>query len=170
MIRFLLNLGENRWAWLAVIVICLSLEGGALFFQEVLHYYPCELCIYTRVWMTSLVLTSIVALVLLRYLWARRLLIVVQLVFTFLLARVTWKLLGFEYGWGEDGACSLVANFPSWLPLDTWFPVLFKVQDSCAATPLVIGSLSMADGLLVTAFGFFIAFTFALVGQFLPRK
>ncbi|WP_045857318.1 disulfide bond formation protein B [Teredinibacter purpureus] len=167
---FLFALGEKWQAWLAIFMVCVGLEAGAIYFQEVLMYYPCELCIYTRVWMTAMALFALVAIPLRHNVWARRACIVIQLVLTFGLIRVVWKLLGIEYGWGPDGACSLYANFPQWAPLDEWLPVLFKVQDSCAATPKVLFSLSMADGLAVVSSGVFLALAFALWGSFRPVK
>jgi len=168
-VDFLLNLGDKWWAWTAVISICVLLEGGAVFFQEFLDYYPCEQCVYTRVWMTGIVLVGIVGLISRRNLWARRIVILTEIVLTLGLAQVTWRLLGFDYGFGADGACYMVAQFPSWARLDEWFPTLFMVQEACGPTPEVIFGLTMSDGLAGTCIGFITAFSFAFAGTFVRK-
>ncbi|WP_075187268.1 disulfide bond formation protein B [Teredinibacter haidensis] len=167
---FIWTLGEKWQAWLAVIVICFGLEAGAVFFQEVLMYYPCELCIYTRVWMTFMVLFAFIGLAVRKRLWPMRVIIIIETGLTVGLMAVVWALLAIEYGWEKNGACSLVANFPTWARLDEWLPTLFMVQDSCGKTPLVIFNLSMADGLAITSTCFLITFLCALYGSFRVRK
>jgi len=166
LLQLVLTSADKTWFWLAVLFTCIGLEAGALYFQEVLGYFPCELCIYTRVWLTGIALVSLLALGLKHMLWCVRVLLIVELILTAGLAHVTWRLLGLEYGWGPEGACSLVANFPSWARLDEWWPTLFLVQDSCAATPIVLFNLSMADGLAICSAGFCTAFLLSLWGHF----
>jgi disulfide bond formation protein DsbB len=161
------TLGRKWQAWVAVSVICVGLEAGAVYFQLTQMQFPCELCIYSRVWLAAIALVAIAGLLLRNTLWPLRVVIAAELLFSMGLASVVWQLLGLEYGFGGAGACSMFPNFPSWAPLDQWLPVLFQVQGPCAATPQVIAGLSMADGLAGVAVGFIVAFALALVGTFL---
>lgn len=167
---FVWTLGEKWQSWAAAIVICVGLEGGALYYQEARLMFPCELCIYTRVWLAGIALVAVPGLLLRRHVWPRRLLLTIEIGLAVGLASVVWALLGLEYGFGGAGSCSMFANFPSWAPLDEWLPVLFRVQGPCAATPEVVAGLSMADGLAVISVAFIAAFALALVGSFMRAR
>lgn len=161
----------RRWqAWAAVILISAGLLGGALYFQEVQRDYPCELCIYTRVWIVAIALAAVAGLALRKTVWPLRLIVATELLLSIGLATVVWKLLGLEYGFGAPGACGINANFPGWARLDDWLPVLFEVQGPCMATPTVLFGLSMADGLAVIAVLFILSFALALVAEPLTRR
>ncbi|WP_018013851.1 disulfide bond formation protein B [Teredinibacter turnerae] len=167
--NILLNAAPRLWPWLTVIAVCVGLEAGALYFQEIVGLYPCELCIYTRVWLTGMALVALIGIFVRGFTWPRRLALLALFGLTLALCRTTWKLLGIDYGFGNDGACSLVANFPSWAPLDQWWPMLFMIQDACSATPEVMFGLSMADGLAGVCVGFIACLLLAIVGEFKSR-
>jgi disulfide bond formation protein DsbB len=161
----------RRWqAWAAVFLICVGLLGGALYFQEVKQDYPCELCIYTRVWIAAIALVAVAGLALRKTVWPLRLVVAAELILSIGLATVVWKLLGLEYRFGPPGACGLNANFPEWARLDDWLPALFEVQGPCMATPTVLFGLSMADGLAVVSTLFVLSFALALVAEPLARR
>ena len=165
-VDFVLTLGTKWQSWAALIVIGVGLVAGALYYQEALMLYPCELCIYTRVWLAAIALVALPGLVLRKTVWSQRAVIVIELGLTFGLGTVVWELLALEYGWAGAGACSFFPNFPSWAPLDEWLPMLFQVQGPCAATPEVAFGLSMAQGLAVVTAGFFVGLGAGLCGSF----
>jgi disulfide bond formation protein DsbB len=167
LLDFLLAMGTRWQAWAAVIAIGVGLEAGALYYQQALMYFPCELCIYTRVWLAGIALLAIVGLLVRRHVWPLRAVLAGELLLTMGLAGVVWKLLAIDYGFAGDGTCSLQARFPSWAPLDTWLPVMFRVQDTCGPTPEVLFGLTMGDGLAGVTAGFLLAFGAALFGTFL---
>lgn len=169
-VDFVRTLGARWQSWAALIAICVGLEAGALYYQLALLQYPCELCIYTRVWLAAIALVALPGLLLRKTLWPLRALLVVELGLTIGLATVVWKLLALENGWAGAGACSFFPNFPSWAPLDEWLPVLFQVQGPCAATPKVLLGLSMADALAVVTAGLFTALGLGLWGSFARRR
>lgn len=173
MIRTLVFFGSllRRWqAWAAVILIPVGLLAAAVYYQKAQFQYPCELCIYARVWLAAIALVGVAGLALRNRVWPIRLLVAAELLLSIGLAIVVWKLLGLEYGFGAPGACSINANFPAWARLDDWLPVLFEVQGPCAATPTVLFGLSMADGLAVVAAGFVATFALALVGEAMSAR
>ncbi|WP_020208194.1 disulfide bond formation protein B [Gilvimarinus chinensis] len=156
--------------WLVVAVLMLALEGGALYFQYVKHFYPCELCIYVRVWVAALFLLSVVALWLKRWRWGRVGCALTGLGLSVGLGIETWNLMKVEYGIGHGSACGFRANFPEWAPLDSWLPWMFEVQDMCQATPPVLWGLTMAHGLAVVSVGLIGFFFFALLGCLRSRQ
>lgn len=166
----LLNFSACRYFWVAVALLMVALEAGALYFQHVQHYYPCELCIYVRVWVAALFFVAVLALWLKRWVWGRLLTSLSGLLLSVGLALETWGLIKVEYGLGDGGACGYKANFPDWAPLDSWLPAMFEVQDLCQATPLVLGPISMTHGLVLVSAGLLSAFSLALVGVFIKAK
>ena len=138
---------QQAWPWWLLFSLCVGLEAGALYFQQVLQYYPCEMCIYTRVWI------MLIAFAALLQLWLRHLQHVRLIGQTLLIALMiglalqVYDLLAVEKGFASDGACAFKANFWSWAPLDQWWPAMFEVGDFCQATPEVWLGISMAEGL-----------------------
>lgn len=159
------TLWRSTWFWLAMAALAFALEAGALFYQHVLHVYPCELCIYVRVWTAGIFFASLLALCVKRFPIGAALFSGLNLYLAIGLAGVTYHLLGIEYDFGEGGACSFFANFPSWAPLDQWLPFMFQVQDMCQATPRIIFSISMADCLAAVCVFYFITFGTSLIGS-----
>lgn len=165
----LLQAAGCRYFWWFVAGLMLALEGGALYFQHVLHYYPCELCIYVRVWLAAIFILSLLALGLKRWFWGQVLVSLVGLGLSIGLALETWGLIQVEYGIGSGGACGFKANFPEWAPLDTWMPWMFEVQDLCQATPEFFWGVSMTHGLIVTSAGLIALFLCAVMGAIFRR-
>ncbi len=163
---FVASLAERWQSWASVVVICIALEAGAVFYQQALMFFPCELCVYTRVWIAAMGLLAVVGLLLRKHAWLVRGVLLAEIGLCLGLGGVVWKLLAIDYGFAGVGACNLYANFPSWAPLDEWLPVLFRVQATCGETPEVLFGLSMADGLAGVTAGFLIAFVLALFGSF----
>lgn len=148
MLKALARVGGSPGYWLAMVVLGLSMEAVALFYQYVLEYYPCVLCIHTRIWVMGLVLVAAAGFML-RGLRPLRILaqLLLTVIFAGLLER-SWKLFGTERGLIE-GSCSMDSGLPSWFALDSWFPALFKVWEPCGYTPELLFAVTMAEALLV---------------------
>jgi disulfide bond formation protein DsbB len=141
-------IGRSPWYWLALLLLGLAMEGMALFYQHVLGYGPCVLCIQVRLWLLGLVMVALAALVMRR---SRLGLVAAHALSALVLAGMlerAWKLLGIERGTVE-GECSFDLGLPAWLPLDHWFPPLFQVQEACGYTPTLPFGFSMAEVLPV---------------------
>ncbi len=140
--------GASSWCWLGVLVVGLAMEGGALFYQYVLDYWPCVLCIHVRIWVLGLILVSLLGL------WLRRnrgLLVTGYLLVAGIgagLLERSWQLLGVERGTIE-GTCSMESGLPAWFALDNWFPKLFKPLEPCGYTPELLFGVTMAEALIV---------------------
>lgn len=124
-----------------------AMVAGAVFFQYVLDDLPCELCVYVRAWLIGIGLLATVGLLTRQWRWLTLIVIVLMLWMTAGLAEDTWVLLSIDQGWPTSGACSFVAYFPEWMPLDKWWPQMFEVQNLCQPTPVVLLGLSMAHAL-----------------------
>ena len=134
--------------WMALVLLALSMEGVALFYQYRLDYWPCVLCIHVRVWLLGLVLAGLLGLLARQRRGFRALAqMLVAVVGAGLLER-SLKLLGTERGTLE-GSCSMDSGLPPWFALDTWFPSVFQVMEPCGYTPELLFGVTMAEALVV---------------------
>jgi len=134
--------------WIALVLLALSMEAVALFYQYRLDYWPCVLCIHVRVWLLGLVLAGAIGLL------ARRapvLRVLTQLMVAGVgagLLERSLKLLGTERG-TLDGSCAMESGLPAWFALDKWFPSVFQVKEPCGYTPELLFGITMAEALVV---------------------
>lgn len=140
----------SRWAWLLLSVSAIALNLTALFFQHVMHLEPCLNCIYERVAMYGIVLAGVFGLLSPRALLTRT---------------SGFALWGYSAWQGLDiarqhveaqfpsnpfsGSCGLFTNFPSWAPLDQWFPSVFMPTGECSNISWIFLNLTMAQWLVV---------------------
>jgi len=146
--KFLAILGQHRLYWIALVLVGLGLEAGALYYQYVLDEWPCVLCIHVRIWVLAFVLLGILALFFTKSRNAMRFFHAASVVIMIGLLERSWKVLAVERGW-IFGDCEMDLGMPAWFALDTWAPWLFEVQTSCGYTPLIAFNISMAEVLLV---------------------
>ena len=150
MLKKLSELSESGYYWSFLFVLGIALEGTALFYQYVLNYYPCVLCIHVRVWVLGMIVVSGLAL------WLRRqrvALLAANVLMTVMLVGLSeraYMLLGVERGF-IFGQCNFDSGLPAWFALDKWFPLVFKVLDSCGYTPKLLFGITMAEALIVMA-------------------
>jgi protein dithiol:quinone oxidoreductase len=143
------NLAATRWYWLALILLGVSLESLALFYQYVLEYWPCVLCIHVRIWVLGLVAAALTGLMLRRRRTGRGIGHLLVFVISVGLLERSWKLIAIERGFAVDGECNFDAGLPEWFALDQWFPAMFKVWEACGYTPELLFGVTMAEALLV---------------------
>jgi disulfide bond formation protein DsbB len=149
-LRKIADIGTNRWYWLGMIIIGLGLEAGALFYQYVLDYAPCILCIHVRLWIFGFVIVAVLGLFT-RTHWYTRLachLLSVAMMAGFL--ERSWMTLGVERGWVLD-ECSMDLGLPAWLAVDEWLPVVFRPLEACGYTPVLPFGITMAEALVLIA-------------------
>ena len=144
----LAKLGRSRGYWLTWLLFTLISEGGALYYQYVLEYEPCVLCIQVRIWLAGAILIALLMVLVCRQ---RLLSILGQLLFTLVMVGLverSYLLLGTERGW-VMGDCNFDLGLPSWLALEQWWPTVFKVQASCGYTPVLLFGMTTAEALMV---------------------
>jgi len=134
--------------WLLLILVGLSFESVALYYQYVLEEMPCVLCIQVRIWMAALILVALSAIWLRRYALMNLLAHMLTVVIAIGLLERSYQLLGTERGFTFSD-CGMDLGMPSWFALDIWFPALFQVQTSCGYTPELLFGITMAEALIV---------------------
>ena len=148
MLEFLGWFSHRKLYWIMLVILGLSLEATALYYQYLLDEWPCVLCIHIRVWILAFIILSVVALLVESN---RRLTPGLHLINTAIMVGFverSWQTLAVERGW-VFGDCDMESGLPPWFALDKWLPEIFEVQTACGYTPLVVFNITMAELLLV---------------------
>ncbi len=147
MMQFVKNLSQQRRYWVALLLIGLSLEATALYYQYALDEWPCVLCIHIRIWIAAFVLISLLGVLVNRSIILLRTLHLLSVVAMAGFLERSWQVLAVERGW-VFGECDMELGMPAWFALDKWLPSVFEVQTSCGYTPLILFNITMAEVLL----------------------
>ena len=147
--KFLYMLSQSAYFWLAGIIYLIVMESIALYYQYVLQFYPCALCVQVRAWVVGAILSSAISVYFRSNFWIR----FVGLSFT--LVFIGGGFYTSYYAWGvENGTvistCSMGAGFPGFMPLDEWIPFFFGANGPCGQSPDMWLGLSMVESLLIT--------------------
>lgn len=138
---------NSKILWIGLIVLSLSMEGIALFFQYVLDEPPCITCIHFRLLFVVIILFSIIGLITYKSKIGRMISVVgVALSFFFMTERA-YLLLGTERRF-ITGECGFALDFPDWIAVDKWVPWLFQPMTSCGYTPEILFGITMAESLM----------------------
>lgn len=132
--------------WWGFILLGISMEAVALYYQYVLEEPPCVLCIHFRLLFVSMIIISVIALLIRHYKFGRFVSALALLIISILLVERSYQLLGTERHF-VMGECGFTLNFPDWIAVDKWFPALFKPMTSCGYTPEVAFGITMAESL-----------------------
>jgi len=139
---------QGKTLWIGLILLSLSMEAVALFYQYVLNEPPCILCIHFRLLFVAVILFSLLGLLTHKSKLFRVLsMLGVVSSFAFMTERA-YQLLGTERRF-IDGECGFGLNFPDWIAVDKWVPWLFQPMTSCGYTPEVLFGITMAESLMV---------------------
>lgn len=142
------NTSHSRSYWLVYIIGSLALLAAAMYFQFVRELPPCLLCIQVRLWLSLLIIVSIVGLL------SRNNRVVnviahlsVVLIAVALIER-SYQLLGTERGF-VFGDCGFDLGLPAWFAIDEWLPWLYRVETTCGYTPEILFGITMAEALML---------------------
>jgi disulfide bond formation protein DsbB len=163
------DFSESNLYWLFLILVGLSMEAAALYYQYVLDEPPCVLCIHIRIWILGFVAVAILALQLKRL---EPLVPALHILNSFMMVGFverSWQTLAVERGW-IFGNCNMDAGLPNWFQLDQWFPALFEVKAACGYTPFIIFNISMAEALMVASSLLLCLSLLCLVASFWPSR
>jgi disulfide bond formation protein DsbB len=165
----IISLSQSIWYWILLIIVGITSEGIALFYQYALDVRPCVLCIHTRIWILGLIIVASLAL-LIRH--SGKLLVVAHALTTLIVAGLlerSYQLLGTERGW-VFGSCDFDLGLPKWLALEEWFPSMFKVWEACGYTPELLFGITMAEALLVMSASMVLISIVLTVTAFVGRR
>ncbi|MCB5311871.1 disulfide bond formation protein DsbB [Yersinia intermedia] len=169
MLQFLNRCSKGRGAWLLMALTALALELVALYFQHVMLLQPCVMCIYERAALFGILgaalLGSIAPKSPLRYLAI------------FIWIYSAWR--GVQLAWVHTmlqlhpspfTTCDFFVSFPSWLPLDKWFPAIFLASGDCSVKQWAFMSLEMPQWLVGIFAAYLLIGVLVLISQFVKPK
>ena len=140
---------ESRYFWLTGALYLVLMEAIALYYQYVLDFYPCALCVQVRAWVTSAIALSLVTLFVRKHFWLRSAGLTLTMGLLGGALNTTWYAYGVEKG-TILSSCTMGAGFPEFMPLDQWIPWLFEAQGACGLSPDMLFGLTMIESLLIT--------------------
>ena len=160
--NFLSYLVHSPSYWLVYIAGGIAALLIALLYQYAFDEWPCVLCIHIRLWLTLLVVVSIVGLLLRQYKKLNLLSHFAAVLVAIGLSERSYMLLGTERGF-VFGDCGFNVGLPSWFAVEAWLPWLYKVESSCGYTPELILGITMAEALMVMSIGLLVFSTAVLI-------
>ncbi|QIQ21856.1 disulfide bond formation protein DsbB [Zophobihabitans entericus] len=171
MLRLLSQYSRGRTAWFLLFLSAVSFEIVALYFQHVLALAPCVLCIYQRCVILGIMISSLIAMIKPKSFFLRFVAIIIWLfsaVQGFLLA---YDQVVLQFRPSIFNSCPVDVQFPSWLPLDSWFPAMFKPYGVCSERVWDFLTIEMSQWLLIIFSCYFIVGLLVLISQlFKPRN
>lgn len=129
-IRNMANHSSRSW-WLLLLVFSVALFSAALFLQHVLGFEPCELCIYQRVALLGIIISSLVSLLKPKSRVLCALSTCGAMYCAVRGALLAWQQIEIFLRPNKLHICHARAKFPALLPLDDWIPAIFEVRALC---------------------------------------
>ncbi|OCG26059.1 disulfide bond formation protein B [Gilliamella sp. wkB108] len=149
MLSLLNQYSKGRGAWFLLFLSTVIFESIALYFQHVLNLAPCTLCIYQRCAIYGILLASIIGLISPRNLVIRLIAIFVWLFSALKGFNLSTFHAHLQFEPNLTDTCSINVNFPSWLPLDSWFPSMFKAYGSCSDKIWTFLTIEMSQWMII---------------------
>lgn len=173
MLSFFKQISLGRGAWLLLMLSALSLELCALFFQHGMDLPPCVMCIYERLAMLGILAAGFIGMI------APNNLIIRWLALICWGGSAAWGLMlsiehvGYQFPDPNDlfgKTCDIFVSFPTWLPLNQWFPLVFEAYGTCSDVVWRFLSLSMPQWLVIVFFLMLVVFAIVVFSQFFGKK
>jgi disulfide bond formation protein DsbB len=162
----------QRWPWLLLTAVALTLDGVALYLQYVVQVEPCNECIYVRVGVLGIALAGLLGAMAPRYLALRLLALAAWLsALAWSLSRIV-LLLDLErlVRAGGEASCQRFKGFPDWMPLDTWWPGVFEPRAMCGTVSWMFLGKSVTFWIGVALSGMALIAILVLLAQVLAAK
>ena len=161
----LICIAHSSWYWIITIVVGLMFLTVALAYQHILDELPCVMCIQVRMWISLLIVISMIALLLNKYPILNSIAHLSILLSAVALVERCYQLLGTERGF-IFSECGFTSGLPAWLALEKWLPWLYQIETSCGYTPEIIFGITMAEALMVFSVVFLIISFSVTLGSF----
>ena len=142
------KLVQSRLVWILLLILCILMILVALYYQYILDYPPCALCIHIRILVVVMAIISIFGIIFCKSKIFSFILYLLSFATIIFFLERTWQLYAVE-NILIISSCSMESALPNWLPLDKWLPSVFEVRDFCGYTPLMLFDFSMADYLML---------------------
>ena len=130
----------------ALVSFCLS---SSFYFQHIMGLAPCIMCIYERMMIIGLWILSVTGFMFHQSKSVRPFIMASWFMMSLAGLHITYKHYSLQTNPPLFGFCSTKLSFSDYLPLDSWFPSVFKAYGSCVESVWAFGGLSMVQWILV---------------------
>ena len=127
------------------------------------------MCIQVRLWLSLLMVISVIALLSIKLHLINRLFHVLVVLVAFAFVERSYMLLGTERGFVLSD-CGFDLGLPTWLAFDQWFPLIYGVETLCGYTPEIILGITMAEALMVISSLLLVLSSIVLVASFTAER
>jgi protein dithiol:quinone oxidoreductase len=167
--HYLKTISTRRFSWILLFACVIFFELCALFFQHIMNLAPCVMCIYERVSMLGIGAVALVGLIAPKQPIIRIVALVGWLVASYRGYLLATQHVQYQLDPSPFSTCDIFVQFPSWAPLNQWFPWMFEAYGDCSNVVWQLFSLSMPQWLVIIfAANILISVTF-LIAQFIKR-
>lgn len=160
----------KRLSWILLLLSVIFFEGCALFFQHVLLLSPCVMCIYERVAMLGIAAAAIIGLIDPRNPLFRWLGLIGWGISAYKGLMLAIQHVGYQLNPSPFATCDIFVRFPTWAPLNQWFPWMFEASGDCSKIVWQFMTLSMPQWLIIIFAGNLIALAFIVLSQFISSQ
>nr|WP_321270300.1 disulfide bond formation protein DsbB [uncultured Tolumonas sp.] len=170
MVVWLRNITHRRFAWGLLGLSAVFLEACALLFQHGLGLRPCLMCVYERLVVIAIIISAMVAVIdpsKLFFRWSG------LIAWGFCIYRgLQLSLMHVDYLLHPSpfNTCSLVPDFPTWMPLDTWLPWWFKPLSECSEKQWVLMGWELPQWLVLIFSLYFIVWLIIIAANLLTNR
>ena len=131
------------YIWLATIIGISIVVGLALYMQHVKEAVPCVNCIYIRVALISIILTSILGLAAYKLPTAQIAMAIANSTISFVGLKIAYHLHLLYKDPSLMDSCEMIPSL--WIPLHKWIPSVFEPRGLCDDPGETILSLTMTE-------------------------
>lgn len=170
MLNYFKGLSTHRGGWILLLISGLVLESVALFFQYGMNLSPCVMCVYERVALFGIILSAIVGLIEPKCFITRTLALIIGIISAVKGVLLSVKHVDYQLNPAPWNQCSYMAEFPQVLPLDKWFPLIFKPYGICSEISWTFLGFSMPQWLIIVFTSYCLVFILLIISQFKHKK
>lgn len=149
MLENLYQFSRSRLSWVLLLVVIVSLELCALYFQHVMLLAPCVMCIYERLAMLGIALSAAIGLCQPQNPIFRGLGLIGWIFSSVQGLLLALEHVDYQFHPSPFKTCDIFVNFPDWAPLNQWAPWLFEAYGDCSKVVWTFMDLSMPQWLVI---------------------
>ncbi len=170
MLSFIREFSRTRLCWLLLLLTGIGMEGCGLYFQYSLRLDPCVYCVYERALIMCFVIIGLTGFLFPGFTLFRILYSLGLLASSGYGLYVAFQHYQSSISTGFGSVCKLTAEFPSFMPLDSWLPWLFAPKGQCGPLDWSFMGFSMPEWILLIFFCGALAGLLLLLSQFKRPK
>lgn len=140
----------SRLSWICLFLLGIILECCGLYFQYELRLPPCVNCVYERAFFLSFIIAGFLGFLSPNFFITRFLAVI-----TFFMGSIGGLLISLDHlesyaNTSLASSCKIRADFPSFLPLDSWMPWMFQPTAACDKLDWELLGLNMPQWIAIT--------------------